>query len=187
VSISSLEEFFIKDVRSRLPEGELNILELGSGSSSLFEKDNSKNINVTAIDIDKSLIDQAQSSSKISYQHLDITDPELTKKIEVKFDLIFDAHCFQCITNPEERAHAFKNVFELLSENGIFAAEMMVQSSAKKIEVDQRYIPESFELEKEILSSGLKINFFFISRDMIFDLNEEHDLKCDVLRVMAQK
>lgn len=185
--ISSLEQFYISSVRTRLPEKELTVLELGSGSSSVFENKASLNLKVTAIDKDKNLIDQAQSKSNVSYLNLDIADSKITKNLTTKFDLIFDAHCFQCITNPEERARAWKNVLELLSENGIFAAEMMVQSSANKIFVPERYIPESLDLEKEILSSGLKINFFFISRDMIFDLNEEHDLKCDVLRVMATK
>lgn len=185
--ISSLEQFYISSVRSRLPDKELTILELGSGASSVFEKKTSLNLKVTAIDKDKTLIDQAPVDSKISYLNLDITDSKIKEKLSSKFDLLFDSHCFQCITDPDERSRAWKNVFELLSENGIFAAEMMVQSSANKIEVRERYIPESFDLEKEILSSGLKINFFFISRDLIFDLNEEHDLKCDVLRVIATK
>lgn len=187
MSSSSLEQFFLENVRTRLPEKELKILELGSGPSSVFKNISDKSYKVIAIDKDEKLINQARGDDHISYLPLDISSVDIVKNLNTDFDLIFDAHCFQCITDKNERIRAWKNVFNLLASKGIFAAEMMVQPTKNKLNVSSRFIPESLVLEQEILNAGLKINFFFISRDLIFDLNEEHDLKCDLVRLIAQK
>lgn len=187
MSTFSLEQFFLKNVQSRLPEKKIKILELGSGATSVFSSISEKKFKVTAIDKNEKLISQAIGDSQISYLPLDISSVDIVKKLDTDFDLIFDAHCFQCITDKDERLRAWKNVFNLLPDKGIFAAEMMVQPTTNKLNVSERYIPESLELEKEIQDAGLKINFFFISRDLIFDLNEENDLKCDLVRLIAQK
>lgn len=184
----SLIDFLQKEVLKRLPHREiLQVLELGAGADSVFSSGKiKKKVHVTAIDNDSAIV-FSKKDSTVEYYHADIADPGLLNRFNLKFDLIFDAHCFHCITSAEKRRNAFANVVRLLQPDGLFAAEMMVQSKRQQVDVEARYVPESFDLEEEILASGLKIIFFVISRDLVFELNEEHGIECDLVRVIATK
>lgn len=181
----SLLNFFNQHVRSRLGSGPLQILDLGPGSYSLFEDIPELNAHITAIDFSKNAIDLAPPSA-IHYRQADIVD---SKNFPVEtFDLIFDSHCLNCLSEKRDRDQAFKNVYCSLKEDGIFASEMMVQPIGRKVSMPFKKIKTSLELEQEIVDSGFKIKYFMISRENVFfsEIDGE-EVKCDLVNIVAQK
>lgn len=178
----SLLEFFRASVFERLTFG-AKILELGSGSRSLFEETNVDKKLVTAIDFSSVAIERARAfHSSINYQVNDITFPECLKG--ESYDLIFDSHCLHCITNPAARVSAFKNIRDALSDNGLFAGEMMVQPAHGTVNFPMKYIPTARALEEELLGNGFKIIYFMIGKGLSF---ENENRECDLIRVIARK
>lgn len=184
VSSPTLLEFFENVVRPRLVNAK-NILELGCGNFSQFEKIESLEAQVTAIDFSREAINQAPKSN-IIYQEKSLTDKNFFSENE--FDLIFDSHCMNCLVQELDREIAFENIFKALKPDGLFASELMVQPIGKKSEMPLKIIKTARELEEEILSHKLKIIYFMISRDSSFvnEVNGEQII-CDVLRVIAKK
>lgn len=178
----SLLEFFRFTVKERMiPAG--RILDLGCGARSVFEELKVEKGSVSAIDFSPVAITRAQAlNSDVQYSVCDITFPEALG--ENRYDLIFDSHCLHCIENQAARVSAFKNIYESLSEQGIFAAEMMVQPAHKSVHFPMKYIPTARELEEEILGHGFKIVFFMIGKGLSF---ENGNQECDLLRVMATR
>lgn len=178
----SLLEFFRSTVKERMiPEA--RILELGSGSRSVFEELNVDKDRVLAVDFSPVAIERAKASySQVTYEVCDITFPDA---LEGKtFDLIFDSHCLHCIEQRPARVSAFKNIYDALSDDGIFCAEMMVQPPHNSVHFPMKYIPTARELEEEILSHRFKIIYFMIGKGLSF---ENGNVECDLLRVIARK
>lgn len=180
----SLLDFFETIVRPRLPE-KSNILEIGSGTYSLFEEIKNLNAEVTAIDFAKNAIALAPQSS-INYFESSVVDTKFFSPD--KYDLVFDSHCMNCITDESERKTAFQNIFRSLKPDGYFAGEFMVQSINKQVQMPFKLIRKADDLEKEIQSFGFKIIYFMISRDNIFGTKVgDEEVTCDVLRMIAKK
>ena len=181
----SLLNFFNDNVFGRLPEKELKILDLGGGFYSLFEEIHHFNGHVTSIDFSAEAIKRAPQS-KINYLEMNILDSEFFKANH--FDLIFDSHCLNCITDQAERDISFKNIYSALSVDGIFASELMIQPGKDSVMMPYKCIKTAMELESEILSHGFKIIYFFISKDCGFtNVVEGVEIQCDLLRVIARK
>ncbi len=178
----SLLEFFRASVFERLKYG-AKILDLGSGPRSLFEETNVDKKFVTAIDFSSVAIERARAfNSEITYEVRDITFPEGLPADS--YDLIFDSHCLHCIENPAARVSAFKNIREALSEDGLFAGEMMVQPAHGSVNFPMKYIPTARALEEELISNGFRIIYFMIGKGLSF---ENENRECDLIRVIAKK
>jgi SAM-dependent methyltransferase len=181
----SLFDFFEGIVRSRLSEGHLKILELGSGHYSLFEDVLDLNAEITAIDYSAAAIEKA-TDSKIKYELMNVLEPNYFKS--AKYDLIFDSHCLNCIENNEERSLAFKNIYSALKVAGLFASEIMVQPENKAVSMPFKKIKSAFQVEQVLIYHGFKIQYFLISKEMAFStLMDGEEVKCDVLRIIAKK
>jgi SAM-dependent methyltransferase len=184
----SLLDFFEKDVRPKLAENaetNINILDIGSGDYSIFEDVKDFRASVTAVDFSKHAILRSPKS-KIKYLEGDITDTKFFP--DLSFELIFDSHCFNCITTQDERDKAFKNIFAGLKTGGLFASEMMVQPVGTKAAIPFKIIKTALELEEEILSHGFGINYFMISKDCGFMSEIDGvEIKCDLLKIIARK
>lgn len=172
------------NVHSRLPE-KSNILEIGCGTYSLFEEVKNIKGDITAIDFSKEAIAQAPQS-KIRYCNSNVVDSTFFSSST--YDLVFDSHCMNCITDEVERKIAFQNIHRSLKPNGLFASELMVQPVGKRVEMPFKMIRTTDVLEREIQSYGFKIIYFMISKDNIFGtkVNDE-EVTCDLLRMIAQK
>ena len=181
----SLLSFFNDNVFGRMPEKELNILDLGGGFYSLFEEIHNLKGYVTSIDFSAEAINRAPES-KINYLEMNILDSDFFKAEQ--FDLIFDSHCLNCITDQAERDISFKNIYSALSADGIFATELMIQPSIDPVMMPFKCIKTAMDLELEILSHGFKIMYFVISKECGFtNVVEGEEIQCDLLRVIARK
>ena len=179
---NSLLDFFKTDVLKHLPI-EAKILDIGSGSKSLFEEDlELSKKDITAIDFSSVAILKAQKSSQIQYLEIDITVPNILG--EYLYDLVFDSHCLHCITDKHEREYAFKNIYNSLKPSGIAAFEMMIIPFENSINFPGKYIVEARELEQEILTYGFKIKYFLIVRNSFFEYKNS---KCDLIRIIIGK
>ena len=179
---SSLLDFFKSDLLNRLP-GDAQILDLGSGSRSLFEEELglSKRF-ITAVDYSPVAISKAKNKSPIKYLEIDITVPECLG--HMLFDLIFDSHCLHCITDKTKREFAFKNIYHALKPTGIAAFEMMVYRPGEVLGAFGKHVVDARELEVEILAHGFKIIYFVIVRNAFF---ENENIRSDLLRVIIKK
>lgn len=180
----SLYQFFENIVRPRLNNPD-KVLDIGCGNFSLFEEVKHFPSKITAIDFSGEAIKQAPKSN-IIYQERSLSDVNFFP--EEEFDLIFDSHCMNCLVEDYDRKVAFENIFKALKAEGLFASELMVQPTDKKVAMPLKMIKTARELEEEILSHKFKIIYFMISRDNSFE-NEVNGEKinCDVLRVIAKK
>ena len=179
---SSLLDFFKVHLLKRLSKN-AQILDIGSGSKSIFEEelDLSKD-NITAVDFSPVAILKAQINSQIKYLEIDITTPESLG--HSLFDLVFDSHCLNCITDRTKREFAFKNIYDSMKPSGIAAFEMMVNHSGESKALPGKYLVDSRELEQEILAHNFKIIYFVIVRNAFF---ENENTRCDLLRVITKK
>lgn len=178
----SLLDFFKREIQKRLSH-EAHILDLGSGSKSLFEEDlGLYRQHITAIDFSPVAILKAQGKSEIKYLEVDVTIPK-SLGYEL-YDLVFDSHCIHCITDKAKREKAFNNIFNSLKADGIAAFEMMILSSSRAVAIPGKYVVDARELEQEILSYGFKIIYFMIVGDLSF---ENENRKCDLVRVIVRK
>jgi SAM-dependent methyltransferase len=185
----SLLTFFNENVAQFLSkyllDENFSILDIGCGTYSVFEDLPQLNCNVLAVDFSAEAISQAPNSN-IHYQLENITHLKFSS--EGKFNLIFDSHCLNCITQEMDRKIALQNLFRALKPGGLFASELMVQPIGKNVEMPHKKIKTARELEEELTVHGFKIQFFMISKDSLFT-NEFDGLEvtCDLLRVVAKK
>lgn len=181
----SLKSFFLDIVQYRIGSEHCKILDLGAGNYSLFEDIPDLNAEVWALDFSHAAIINSPQS-RIKYREGSVVDSSFFPVGE--YDLIFDSHCLNCITDEVERDLAFKNIYQGLATGGIFASEMMTQSIGSNVSMPFKIIKTTLDLEQEILSHGFKILYFMISRDSAF-INEIDgiEVKCDLLKVVATK
>ncbi|MBY0415358.1 MAG: class I SAM-dependent methyltransferase [Bdellovibrionales bacterium] len=177
----SLKSFFESEVQKRLKKP-AEVLDLGSGSKSLFQDIDLDNMRVEAVDFSPAAILRANDIDNLQYHLLDIT--EKNSLGNNRFDLIFDSHCLHCLTKPDDRNAAFKNIYEALKNGALFSAEMMVRTPGTQALTPSKYVPNARDLEEEILRHGFKIIYFMIVRDLNF-IGENGD--CDLLRVILRK
>ena len=183
----SLLEFWSVVVKPRLSitDCRYSILDLGSGPYSIFEDQKDFSAKIVAVDFSSVAISNAPAS-QIKYLEGDITDFKLLPSLS--FDLIFDSHCINCITNEEDRLNALKNIYQFLKSDGLFAAELMVQPIGLKIEMPHKSIKSALEIENELLNAGFRIVYFMMVRGAVFENNFEGEIvQSDVVRVIARK
>ena len=179
----SLRDFFHSVVAPRLKSQDPQVLDLGAGSLSLFEELNFLKKNIKAIDFSEVAISKANLLiNGIHYEIMNLSVENILEKNQ--FDLIFDSHCLHCIEGVNNRKAAFNNIHQALSSEGIFCAEMMIQSSKAIVSLPFKHIPSALELEQELVAAGFIISYFLISRNLKF-YNENGE--CDLLRVVCKK
>lgn len=178
----SLLDFFQTSVAPRLMSNGPKVLDLGPGTRSIFEETALLKSNITALDFSDVAVEKANSSTGINYILGDISEPGILK--DHTFDLIFDSHCLHCLLDPKKREQAIINIYQALANEGLFCAEMMVQSPGKKADFPMKYVPDARTLEEEILGHGFKILYFMIVPGLAFANGGE---ECDLLRVIARK
>lgn len=181
----SLHTLFIEHVRPRLSQNRIFILDIGAGNYSMFEDVIDQNAEITAIDFSKNAINDAPKSH-IKYLEGNVTDPAFFPTST--YDLIFDSHTLNCITNELERDLAFNNIYSALKPGGLFASEMMIQPFAATVSMPFKMIKSALELEQEITSWGFRILYFMVSRDSGFtNMTDGIETKCDLVKIVAQK
>ncbi|MDH5581617.1 MAG: class I SAM-dependent methyltransferase [Bdellovibrionales bacterium] len=191
---SYLIKFFQSDVIDRLkisPDGFCHALEVGCGTSSVFDHLKEPSFKARGIDISESAIEIAKKKSlSTRYECLDVKD--LSNRDE--YDLVVDGHCLHCIVDDKDREVALKNIYRSLRPGGLFVLESMTEH--KRMEFDDhlffnkenktlykhntnasfddlvfyegrpflpvRRVKHSMEIENEILGIGFKIIFLYI-------------------------
>lgn len=128
----------------------------------------------------------------IGFKCHDLSAPGLD--LEQKFDLIFDSHLLHCITGKERRENYFNFIKSHLNPGGIYMAETISHNPQLQeplgYELDEDYILHqevgehklpvrslfpSLDLENELKSNGLKINYFYYHSEL--SLNVFPDIK----------
>ncbi|MGZ3809165.1 MAG: methyltransferase domain-containing protein, partial [Bacteriovorax sp.] len=138
-----------------------------------------------ALDFSSEAIKRAPQS-KIDYKNSSVVDAIFFQ--DSSYDLVFDSHCLNCLTDEKERSAAYENIFKSLKKKALFASELMVQPIGKNISLPFKAIKTSIELEQEVLSHGFKIIYFMIVRGSTFTSEVDGvEIECDVLRLIAQK
>ena len=194
---NSLFDFLKQEIFPQLRDGD-QILEVGCGQISLFE--NFDQFDITAIDFAAEAIRRTPKESKVHYLHADIFEYSPKQK----FDLIFDAHLFHCLSLSGEMEEYLLKIKTLMQPQGIFAMEVMVQSEEMQFEFDQffdysdgilyenelpiRKILPEVEIEKMIIDAGFKMKFFRVEPGLkiIPNKHREEALSTDpdILRVI---
>ena len=160
-------------------ENKIEVLEVGCGDGSIFEHIHNLSFNVLGLDFSQEAINKAKSRNiaEFDFIHSDFSTDLILEK---KFDLILDSHCLHCVTELDKRKTFLKNIYNHLSNSGIFMAEVMVSHNEmqfadnflfnheQNILLQQfegtvlpvRYIPNVKQVEDELLEAGFKINYF---------------------------
>ena len=181
---SSLLHFFKTIISPMILTQDPSILEIGSGEYSIFEETELEKKSIFALDL--RIRTSRKAPSGISYIAGNIV--ESSELSENFYDLVFDSHCLHCLKSIEEQSDAIKNIYRVLKSDGIFASEIMVQPTKKKVFFPHRLVCEAREIEQMILNAGFKINYFVIVPQMnfYFDL-DQGEIVCDMLRIIARK
>ena len=176
---ASLLNFYLTNV-SHLVKRNFNVLEVGSGPFSVFEDVDDPIRTITAIDFSKVAIESAPKS-KINYLQVSLLDKSFFNV--PSYDLVFDSHCLNCIPAHQFEI-ALKNIFKVIKPSGIFASEIMVQPTRKKVSCSQKTILECREIESMLIKAGFNIYFFTVSSTNNFEVN---GFSVDLLRFIAIK
>ena len=105
-------------------------LDLGCGSGTTAFVLSKLGFNVTGVDISETAIGMAkdlalEQSLEIKFEIGDVLQLE---KMQQKFDLIYDSHCFHCIVFDDDRDRVLEGVKNSLSSTGIFILDTMAHS-----------------------------------------------------------
>jgi 2-polyprenyl-3-methyl-5-hydroxy-6-metoxy-1,4-benzoquinol methylase len=109
---------------------DMKALDLGCGSGTTAFTLAQLGFLVTGIDISETAIELARELTlkqnlQIQFQIGDVLSLE---KLNQKFDLIYDSHCFHCIVFDEDRRRVLDGVKKSLSDNGIFILDTMAMT-----------------------------------------------------------
>ncbi len=187
---------------------DINILELGPGEKSIFENRDwnlfyGRPNSIVALDKNVAKIVALPGElPPLPNDFLNYVQGDITEKIPGgEYQLIFDSHCIHCLIDAEDRAKAWKNIFNALRPGGRVAGEMMVAHKFMQFnppffyaEAERilykivgetlrplRKILSHLEVEQEILSAGFEIEYFFFAkgRKFSFDPAYEYAWKTD--------
>ncbi len=108
----------------------LKALDLGCGTGTTAFTLAKLGFNVSGVDISPTAIEMAkdlavQQDLNIQFEVGDILNLE---KMNEKFDLIYDSHCFHCIVFDEDRLRVLTGIKHSLNDNGKFILDTMVMS-----------------------------------------------------------
>lgn len=153
----SLLEFYNQEIKNRLKKIPNNVLEVGCGAGSIFSEVRN-DFEVLGIDVSPSAIklaNQNNISKNIKYECLDVTSMDFKEQ----FDLVYDSHCFHCLTDPLDREKALANIYKALKPGGIFALETM--TSHKLMTFDPPYLfQENILYRFNTFASYVDLKFF---------------------------
>lgn len=153
----SLLEFYSQEIKIRLPKRPLNILDIGCGAGSIF-KEIEGDFEVLGIDVSPSAIklaNQNNNSKNIKYESFDVT----RMNFKEQFDLVFDSHCFHCLTDSKDREKALSNIYQSLKSGGIFALETMTSHKSMSFE-NPYYFEDNILYRLNTLASFVDLRFF---------------------------
>ena len=100
-------------------------IELGCGTAPLLRWVCRKGFNGVGVDVSKTAIAMAREQSRgfdLSFKCADLCKTTVDKGT---FDLCIDGHCLHCIISDSDRQAFLKNVYNLLSPNGVFIVMTM--------------------------------------------------------------
>lgn len=120
---SSIEKWLL------CPKGK-NALDLGCGSGTTAFFLAKEGLRVTGIDISETAIELAKELSSKQNLNIDflVADVLHLEKMNQRFDLIYDSHCFHCIVFEEDRFKVLDGVKKSLNDSGIFILDTMVMA-----------------------------------------------------------
>ncbi len=96
-------------------------IELGCGTGPMLRYFCEKGFTGVGIDVSKTAIEMAKEQSKgldIEFMRGDVCN--LNKKTLGRFDIVIDGLCLHCITDARDRKAYFRNVFNILKDDGLF-------------------------------------------------------------------
>lgn len=111
---------FFDQVVSLIPEGDIDVLELGSGTGYLTEKIIAKNphASITCIDMTPEMIEIAMEKERL--KDVDFIEGDFREVWpDKKFDVIISTLCLHHL-NDRDRAEVIMKIHQSLNENGIF-------------------------------------------------------------------
>lgn len=189
-----IEQFFANSSES------YNILDLGCGLGGMSLYMAKQGHNVVGVDIADLAIQNARYLSQKSSldDKIDFLKVDVTTQVDLdqKFDFIFDSHLLHCLTTSDQRKAYFDFVRTHLKEDGHFLLETMSFHKGIRTPIDYlfdddfvlwrtdkdhgelaiRKIQPSFDLEQEIQTNALTINYLYFHAELTFQVfNEEPD------------
>jgi 2-polyprenyl-3-methyl-5-hydroxy-6-metoxy-1,4-benzoquinol methylase len=183
---------FVKDTGIKL-----KILDIGCGFGGLSLHLRRLGHEVLGIDISNLAIQGAKEiaqarkllDDKLEYRVMDITQSE---QLGDKFDLIIDSHLLHCLTRDDERAAYFNFIKSHLKPDGKYLLETMTFQKGLRTPIEYtfgedyilyrnqsendlplRIIKTSIDLENEIKSHGLNINYLYFHSELSFQVYPE--------------
>jgi len=151
-AILPMNESFFSSCLSFIPEGTINVLELGSGTGYATSKirNLSPRAVITCIDHSSEMIQCASQKPELDSVQIieqDIRDPWP----ESQYDLIMSTLCFHHIAS-EDRLQLLKRIYENLSPDGVFICGDIIRPVFEKEEevYQQRWV-------KAMLSTGMNL------------------------------
>ncbi|MGB0452971.1 MAG: class I SAM-dependent methyltransferase [Bacteriovoracaceae bacterium] len=177
--LNLLEHKLALDYLSEKEGRPFDVLECGCGPGSHFAFWGQKPMgtSVNAFDWSEVVIEKVKSLEAFNEVNFDVFEAD-SFSYPLNFDFILDAHLFHCLIEKEQRKNYLEKIKFHLKPGGFFFSEMMISHKGLYIndnpEVSllddllyyqgqaQRYVPHSLDLEKELIESGLKIEFFTI-------------------------
>ena len=185
----SITSFLEKEVFKRV-DNLYSSLELGSGIDPLSP--HLKNKVKVSIDISPSAI---QFCSQHDFTTTYMSEDVMTMNLSEQFDLVIDAHTLAFTFSKENFVKSLINIKKHMHKNGILASEFGISHKGFRayapfdvrgdllLKSSQviRYIPTALELEKAVIESGLKIEYFVMTKQkMIFDDYRDEVLETDL-------
>ena len=177
-------------------------LELGCGAGTHLNPSS----DVWAVDFSEEAIKLAKADERFESVHFS-NQNVVSLDLDEKFDFILDAHLLHCLVSEQDRASYLKNVFNHLTNRGLFYVETMISHKECTFESELeyfffepvlqqgdnpfRYIDEAENIERLLINTGFKILYFYIDagKRMIPITGRKEALRSDpcVLRIIATK
>lgn len=175
---------------TRVNEGSRKAIELGCGGGAISSYLSTKGFETTGLDISRKAIELAidLKNALNSNSRFIVFDVCQNTELTEKFDLVIDSHLLHCLYESEQRARYYQFVKNNISGEGLFLGECMSFHRDLKIPVDYhleengvlhrgekpiRLLMDSHGLEKELLSAGFKIEYYYYHSELSFEVYPE--------------
>ncbi|MCK5883952.1 MAG: class I SAM-dependent methyltransferase [Bacteriovoracaceae bacterium] len=191
-----------------------NLLEAGCGTAKLAHTLKMKCNSVTGGDISYSAIEKGSKlHPEVAFNQIDFCQSPMPQE----FDIIVDGHLLHCLICPDDRKNYLSHISAMLTPGGTFVVESLVASKAMKFSSSYkylppllykrasahqvgtemiggeemlpiRYIPTFLDIESEILSAGLKIEYLSLPFGLkgIVDQDALEKNAPDIIQIIAR-
>lgn len=168
------------------------ILITGCGFGGLCHYFSKLGAEVTGLDVSPLAIVGAKEIAKNKNLLVHFVTIDVCKEsLEKKFDYIFDDHLLHCLTTASDRSAYLNFAHKHLNDDGLFLTETITFQNTFQTPIDYyldedfilwkqsgenasdtmiRKIAMSIDIENEVISSGLKINYLYYHAELAFQV-----------------